>query len=293
MGRQNTSKTKQDRHVIVFDHARVDPSHCLSDGLFRPLKRQSLKGLSLDVRYKYKDYTFWWRNYCPLNITDQTVFLAVHRLASEKGRVKQVGPLEEVETMRAARDALKLKYQASDLDVLILETTVNEISKVMGNSKSGANFKQIKESLIRLSGVSFVIYKGDDVTTLFWQANLFSQMAGIDKNIAIAINPMLSRALAGGQSTFVDMREQRELSGEVSKRLHVWLSSWIKPGKSNKIKLDLLIPHVWGDECEKNKLRVRRFYLRAALDELNKLTGWTCLEDDTSGFVIIKRPNLG
>lgn len=293
MGRQNTSKTKQDRHVIVFDHARVDPSHCLSDGLFRPLKRQSLKGLSLDVRYKYKDYTFWWRNYCPLNITDQTVFLAVHRLASEKGRVKQVGPLEEVETMRAARDALKLKYQASDLDVLVLETTVNEISKVMGNSKSGANFKQIKESLIRLSGVSFVIYKGDDVTTLFWQANLFSQMAGIDKNIAIAINPMLSRALAGGQSTFVDMREQRELSGEVSKRLHVWLSSWIKPGKSNKIKLDLLIPHVWGDECEKNKLRVRRFYLRAALDELNKLTGWTCLEDDASGFVIIKRPNLG
>lgn len=293
MGRQNTSKTKQDRHVIVFDHARVDPSHCLSDGLFRPLKRQSLKGLSLDVGYKYKDYTFWWRNYCPLNITDQTVFLAVHRLASEKGRVKQVGPLEEVETMRAARDALKLKYQASDLDVLVLETTVNEISKVMGNSKSGANFKQIKESLIRLSGVSFVIYKGDDVTTLFWQANLFSQMAGIDKNIAIAINPMLSRALAGGQSTFVDMREQRELRGEVSKRLHVWLSSWIKPGKSNKIKLDLLIPHVWGDECEKNKLRVRRFYLRAALDELNKLTGWTCLEDDASGFVIIKRPNLG
>lgn len=293
MGRQNTSKTKQDRHVIVFDHARVDPSHCLSDGLFRPLKRQSLKGLSLDVSYKYKDYTFWWRNYCPLNITDQTVFLAVHRLAAEKGRVKQVGPLEEVETMRAARDALKLKYQASDLDVLVLETTVNEISKVMGNSKSGANFKQIKESLIRLSGVSFVIYKGDDVTTLFWQANLFSQMAGIDKNIAIAINPMLSRALAGGQSTFVDMREQRELSGEVSKRLHVWLSSWIKPGKSNKIKLDLLIPHVWGDECEKNKLRVRRFYLRAALDELNKLTGWTCLEDDASGFVIIKRPNLG
>lgn len=280
------------RHVIVFDHARVDPSHCLTDGLFRPLKRQSFEGLSLSVRYKYKDYTFWWRNYCPLNITDQTVFLAVHRLASEKGRVKQVGPKEEVETMRAARDALKLKYDASDLDVLVLETTVNEIAQVMGVTDSGANFKQIKESLIRLSGVSFVIYKGDDVTSLFWQANLFSHMAGLDKKIAIAINPMLSKALAGGQSTFVDMREQRQLKSEVSKRLHVWLSSWIKHGESNKIKLDLLVPHIWGDESEQNKLRKRRSYLRNALIEIDALSGWECAEDKCSGFVTIKRPKL-
>lgn len=285
-------KSAPKRHVIVFDHARVDPSHCLTDGLFRPLKRQSFEGLSLSVRYKYKDYTFWWRNYCPLNITDQTVFLAVHRLASEKGRVKQVGPKEEVETMRAARDALKLKYDASDLDVLVLETTVNEIAQVMGVTDSGANFKQIKESLIRLSGVSFVIYKGDDVTSLFWQANLFSHMAGLDKKIAIAINPMLSKALAGGQSTFVDMREQRQLKSEVSKRLHVWLSSWIKHGESNKIKLDLLVPHIWGDESEQNKLRKRRSYLRNALIEIDALSGWECAEDKCSGFVAIKRPTL-
>ena len=283
---------KINKHVIVFDHARVDPSHCLTDGLFRPLKRQSFEGLSLSVRYKYKDYTFWWRNYCPLNITDQSVFLAVHRLASEKGRVRQVGPKEEVETMRAARDALKLKYDASDLDVLVLETTVNEIAQVMGVTDSGANFKQIKESLIRLSGVSFVIYKGDDVTSLFWQANLFSHMAGLDKRIAIAINPMLSKALAGGQSTFVDMREQRQLKSEVSKRLHVWLSSWIKHGESNKIKLDLLVPHIWGDESEQNKLRKRRSYLRSALIELDALSGWECTEDKLSGFVTIKRPKL-
>lgn len=280
------------KHVIVFDHARVDPSHCLTDGLFRPLKRQSFEGFSLSVRYKYKALTFWWRNYCPLNITDQSVFLAVHRLASEKGRVTRVGPSNEAETMKAVRDALKLKYEASDLDVLVLETTVNEISKVMGITDAGNNHKQIKESLIRLSGVSFVIYKGDDVTSLFWQANLFSHIAGIDKRLVIAINPMLSKALAGGQSTFVDMREQRELNSEVSKRLHVWLSSWIRHGEENKIKLDLLIPHVWGDECEKDKLRKRREYLRNALGEINALEGWGCIEDKVSNFVTVKRPKL-
>lgn len=285
-------KVTPKRHVIVFDHARVDPSHCLTDGLFRPLKRQSYKGLSLDVRYKYKEYTFWWRNYCPLNITDQSVFLAVHRLASEKGRVSRIGSAEEAETMKAVRDALKLKYTASDLDVLVLETTVNEITKVMGITDAGKNYKQIKESLIRLSGVSFVIYKGNDITTLFWQANLFSHIAGIDKRLVIAINPMLSKALGGGQSTFVDMREQRELKSEVSKRLHVWLSSWIRHGEQNKIQLSLLIPHIWGDEGENDKLRKRREYLRNALDEINLLAGWECIEDKVSSFVTIKRPKL-
>lgn len=289
---KNKLASNKRKHVIVFDHARVDPSHCLTDGLFRPLKRQSYEGLSLSVRYKYKEYTFWWRNYCPLNITDQSVFLAVHRLASEKGRVRRVGPTEESETEKSVRDALKLKYDASNLDVLVLETTVNEISKVMGITDAGKNYKQIKESLIRLSGVSFVIYKGDDVTTLFWQANLFSHIAGIEKRLVVAINPMLGQALAGGQSTFVNMREQRELKSEVSKRLHVWLSSWIRHGQENKIQLDLLVPHIWGDECERDKLRKRREYLRNALNEINSLVGWECIEDKISSFVTIKRPKL-
>ena len=292
MKTQPTAKKQKSKHVIIFDHARVDPSHCLTDGLFRPLKRQSFEGQSLSVRYKYKDYTFWWRNYCPLNITDQSVFLAVHRLAAEKARTKVVGPSSESSTMIDARNALKLKYDASDLDILVLETTVNEIAQTMGITDSGANFKQIKESLIRLSGVSFVIYKGDDVTTLFWQANLFSHMAGLDKKLAIGINPMLSRALSGGQYTFVNMREQRELNSEVSKRLHVWLSSWLKAGTKDKIGLDLLIPHIWGDESEKGKLRTRRVYLRNALKEINELQGWSCVEDKESGFVVFERPKI-
>lgn len=292
MKTKKTTAKKPSKHVIVFDHARVDPSHCLTDGLFRPLKRQSFEGQSLSVKYKYKNYTFWWRNYCPLNITDQSVFLAVHRLASEKARVRVVGVEDESSTMKDVRTALKLKYDATDLDILVLETTVNEIAQTMGITDSGANFKQIKESLIRLSGVSFVIYKGDDVTTLFWQANLFSYLAGLDKKLAIGINPMLSRALAGGQYTFVDMREQRILSGEVAKRLHVWLSSWLKAGNSDKIQLDLLVPHIWGDVSDKSKLRIRRFYLRKALSEIDSLEGWTCFEESESGFVIIKRPKL-
>lgn len=283
---------KPQNHVIVFDHAKVDPSHCLTDGLFRPLKRESLKGKSLDVRYRYKNYTFWWRNYCPLNITDQSVFLAIHRLASEKKRAVRVAAQDDSPLMKSVRDALELELDAHDLDVLVLQTTSYEISQIMGVTDSGANFKQIKESLLRLAGVTFVIYKGDDETSAFWKANLIGKMAGIDDKIIISINPMLAKALAGKQSTFVDMREQRKLNSEVAKRLHVWLSSWIKHGESNKIKLDSLTPHVWGDECTSAKLRLRRFYLRAALFELNELDGWSSLEDAKTGYVVIKRPAL-
>lgn len=280
------------KHVIVFDHARVDPSHCLTDGLFRPLKRQSFKGLSLDVRYKYKEYTFWWRNYCPLNITDQSVFLAVHRLASEKGRVTPIRPSTFNETEKAVRDALELELQASDLDVLVVETTLYEISKILGVTDSGANLKQIKESLLRLSGVTFVIYNGDDESSAFWKANLIGRMAGVDGKIMISINPWLCKALAGNQYTFVSMQEQRALKSEVAKRLHVWLSSWIKNGGSGKIALDLLIPHVWGDECEKDKLRKRREYLRKALTEINTLEKWTCTEEKSANFIKITRQSL-
>ncbi len=286
-----TSKKKPVRkHVIIFDHARVDPSHCLTDGLFRPLKRESFLERALQIRYKYKDYTFWWRNYEPLNITDQSVFLAVHRLAAEKGNVVRVGPLHENLTMREVREALKLDYEAKGLDVLVLETTVTELASTIGIAKSGANYKLIKDSLIRLAGVSFAIYRGEDTSSVFWSATLFSQLAGVNGKIIVGINPLLSKALSGGQSTFISMVEQRKLKSEVSKRLHVWLSSWIRSGGENKIELDLLIPHVWGTELSGGALRCRRQYLRKALKEINCLDGWNCVEDEKSKKVTIKKP---
>lgn len=277
---------------MVFDHARVDPSHCLTDGLFRPLKKGSYKGMSLDVKYIYKDYTFWWRNYTPLSITDQTVFLAVHRLASEKGRADRVGPTHDNPTMVEVRGALNMRYDASSSECFVLQTTLYEIAQAMGVSIAGNNYDMIRESLYRLSGVSFVIYKTEDEKKPFWQTNLFSQLAGVDGKLVIAINPMLSKALAGGQSTFVNMNEQRTLSSDVSKRLHVWLSSWARDGVSRKIELDGLGTHVWGTQVDGSALRSRRHSLRKALKELNDLPGWTCEEDPDTGMVTVKRPKL-
>ena len=292
MKTKSPPKKSQSKHVIVFDHARVDPSHCLTDGLFRPLKRESLEDKSLRVSYVFKDYILKWVNYCPLSIADQSVFLAIHRLASEKGRFERVGNSHDNPMMLDVRTALKLDLEATNLDCLVLETSTYEIAKVIGISDGGNNLKKIKDSLLKLSCVSLIIYRGKEHKDPFWKANLFSQLAGIDGKIVVGINPMLSRALAGEQSTYVNMREQRDLKSEVSKRLHVWLSSWIRHNESKKVGLDVLAPHVWGDECEQNKLRKRRSYLRNAINEINNLEGWSCVEDKVSGFVTIKRPRL-
>lgn len=194
--------------------------------------------------------------------------------------------------MIEVRNALNLRYDATGSECFVLQTTLYEIAQAMGVSIAGNNYDTIRESLYRLSGVSFVIYKNDDEKKPFWQTNLFSQMAGVDGKIVIAINPMLSKALAGGQSTFVSMQEHRMLSSDVSKRLHVWLSSWARDGSVRKIELDGLGTHVWGNQVDGGALRSRRHSLRKALNELNALPGWTCVEDQDTGMVTVKRPKL-
>lgn len=278
-------KTKKNQ-PIVFDHAKVDTSHCLTDGLFRPLSRAPSKE-ALDVEHTYKGYTLRWLNYCKLAINDQSVFLAVLRLASEKARVERVGNSHESPLIQEVRTALKMEKEAANNDCLVLDTSLYEIAKTIGINDCGDNLRMIKRSLTKLSCVSLLIYKGNDIADAFFKTNLFSNLAGIDGRIHIGINPMLGKALSGGQFTHINMNEQRELKSDVSKRMHVWLSSWMRSGTRNKIELDKLVPHIWGEQPEQDKLRKRRLSLRKAIQEINELQSWKASEID--GNVLFER----
>lgn len=277
---------KSKKQITVFDHAKVDTSHCLTDGLFRPLSRAPSKE-ALDVEHTYKGYTLKWINFCKLAISDQSVFLAILRLASEKAKVQRVGDSHESPIMKEVRTALKMEKDASRNDCLVLETSLYEIAKTIGINDCGDNLKMVKRSLIKLSCVSLLIYKGNDIADAFFKTNLFSNLAGIDGKIHIGINPMLGKALTGGQFTHIDMREQRELTSDVAKRMHVWLSSWMRSGTAKKIELDKLVPHIWGEATEQNKLRKRRMALRKAISEMNELQSWKASEID--GNVLFER----
>ena len=283
------------RQVIVLDHARIDPSHCLADGLFRPMRRGDQKNASMDIHYRYKGFTFWWRNYQLLDISDQSVFLAIHRLAAARGRAERVGPDHQDPTFLNLRQALNMKLDAEELQCLAFSTSLNEIAKLIGLTNTGPNLKAIKDSLLRLSGVSFVIYKGEEHTSTFWQANLISQLAGCDGKVVIAVNPLLGKALVGKPSTYISMEEQRSLKSDPAKRLHVWLSSWASSQEERKIELDSLVPHVWGNQetSGESTNRRRRGLLRKGLAEIAALTGWTIEEDPKTSMIRVKKSEMG
>jgi len=284
INKQNNDELKR------LDHARVHPSLCLADGLFRPMKREKLDK-ALNIKYKYNDYTFWWRGYSLLSITDQSVFLALLRIGADSCNRVAANKNTTEGVLAEVRKALELDYEAVDNPCFVLTTSLYELAQTLGLAKSGENYKTIRDSLNRLSGVQFLICRGDKVDSPFWQANLFSRFAGADGKLFIGINPLVSTALVRGTSTFIDMAEQRQLKSEVAKKLHVWLTSWLRPKELRSIGLDVLIPHVWGDSCEGNTLRSRRASLRTAIVEINNLNNWQCVEDENR-IISVKRKSV-
>lgn len=287
-----TKKAKPKGHAVVYlDHARVDLMHCIADGLFRPLQRGAEKGVSLDIHYKIKakGFTLWWRNYQVLSIADQSVFLAIHRLLSEKRRARSfVAPADDNE--KALMEMLNVQQDNNQRQTVMLETSLTEIAKTIGLSDGGANLKNIADSIIRLSSVVCAIYSNDDPGKKFWQANLFSHLKMDSGKVYIAANPMLSNAILVNRNAYVDMQNQRELNSDPAKRLHFWLSGWADEDKLKKIELDHLIPHVWGDMPQMDvDIRNRRRILRKAIDEVAKLPGWICYENKER-MVFVQKP---
>ena len=282
-----SNKKPRPKKLFIVDHARLDPSHCLADGLFKPLFRGSRTSCELDVHYSAKnsDLTSCWFGPELLDIGDQSVFLAIHRLAAQAGRPERVDQNHTNPAFVNVRGALNITtHNAETMECLVLTTSPNEIASIIGVKLSGQAKTRILESLNRLSQVSHSIYKSSDPKTVLYQSKMLSVLTENGQTI-LGISPALSRAIVAAPSSFIDMREQRVLQSDITKRLHLWLSSWI--GANNiaaerTINLDLLIPHVWGNTGIEDALYSRRTALKTAIKELTTLTGWTCTVNTTA-----------
>lgn len=287
-------KPKQTKQLAIVDHARIDPSHCLADRLFRPLFRGSQKSAALDVSYKARNSKLLLRWTGPelLSISDQSIFLAIHRIAVQPESVERVGPNHPNPTFIKAREELHFAYQAASLKCLVITTTLKEIGAITKDtSLNGQARTRILQTLNRLSQVTLDIYEDSNPTAIAWQSRLISTSVS-GKILTIGINPMLSKAILTAPTTFIDMREQRALSSDVSKRLHVWLSSWFGANRlleTRGIKRDSLISHIWGDVGQGDALYSRRSTLLTVLDELNTLEGWSFSHDTRTNLITIQR----
>lgn len=288
---KSTRSKKPRPKPLIEDHARLDPSHCLADGLFKPLFRGSRTAATLNVEYNFREFVFHWSGPELLSIGDQSVFLAIHRLAAQPGRAERVGPNHDNPIFVATRSMLDMSYQAASLECLVLTASPTEIATTMGIVGNGQALKRIQESLVRLSRVTLDIHRSETPDAIVWQSKLLGT-ATSNRRILVGFNPLLSKAtLEGKPATFIDMREQRALKSDTTKRLHVWLSCWlgINHGQQErKVDMNHLIRHIWGDVSTGETLYSRRTALKIVLSEMNSLTGWECLLT-ASGSVVIKR----
>lgn len=284
---------EQRKSLAIIDHARLDPSHCLADGLFKPLLRGSNK-TGLSVRYQHKGYTFHWQGSELLGINEQSVFLAIHRLAATAGPDNRVDCNNADPNQQEARTRLKLAHEAVLSDCLVIETSANELTRTTGRKVNGQSAKRIVESLMRMADVCFCIYSTEAPSSPVFQSQLISVVES-ERLLHVGLNPCLTKAICKEPSTYVDMREQRVLESDITKRLHVWLSSWASPtvnGRDQRIGMDKLICHIWGDSATGDALYARRKKLHAAIAELNGLASWSCVLN-ANDIVHVRRTPVG
>ena len=116
---------------ITFNHARVDSTHCLTDGLFRPFQNGTRDETPLDVSHDYKKtHTFRWTHpESQLSINDQDLFIAILRVASHAGNVTAVSQEDADSEMKSARDALKMELDAPNSPCLVIKTGLRDFAK--------------------------------------------------------------------------------------------------------------------------------------------------------------------
>lgn len=282
---------------ITFNHARIEPTHCLTDGLFRPFQNGTRDETPLDVSHTYKHtHTFRWQHPTEcLSINDQDLFVAILRIASHAGNVTEIAQDTTDLAMKSARDALQLELDASNYGCLAIRTGLRDLAKRIGIAISGPALTRLDASMERLANVTLTISQSESDNPI-WRSRMFGVLKTEGSKRLIAINPWLSRAVQNEPVTYIDIDEQRALTMDVARRLHFWISGWANPGKTTQpTSLTRFLPHVWGPGAVNDPDNYRMRTLIKAFGEIEQKTLWKCRIQKTEdgSFVRITRPQLG
>lgn len=278
---------------------RFDPAH-LFDGLFVPTKGRKRGRLYVEPR-EFNGMQVSFQGFEQLGADDQSLLLAISAQLGIDGLLidDEAGPI--------ARQ-LKLDLQltgytngANGATPATKKTTLYSLL-VDAGYKDPNSAKDAHRALNRLANAQ--VREINKKTGWDRRCNListnFNRMTG---ETYIAANPRLAGALFSGQHVKISLYERNALESEAAKLLHCWLCSNVRLGASlgngNGVKLDTLLPHIYGPghEAASAKVKsVRRGNLRDALDEIRDQTaelhngyGWQ-LDQTSSGLVMVSRP---
>lgn len=271
---------------LVTQHARLEHTHAVAD-LFAALPRGDRPRRVVTVASSTGAHETW-RFTLPfaLDATDQSVLLVVLALTTQDEYARAIAP-------DGAARALSLAGEVAGASTMGVHTTEYRLARECGLAHGGSGAQSVRDAVDRLATATFDIQR--DGMTVSGGA-LIARARAPDGRLLIAVNPYLARALLDPDSILwvkVDLEERRSLASETARLLHAWLSAWLRPGSSGRIRLDTLARHVWppapSRKTPHSTLRRRRHVVRQALDEIAALPGWKVTPTDDRNAVHVAR----
>jgi hypothetical protein len=270
-----------------LSHARHDPAHCLTPGLFRALKRGERKLSKLDVVHDYGDgKQIEFKGPEPLGADDLRILQGIVAMAGPSGLV--LGPEPKTIGGQQLRLFLEPKWGAVEANAMVVKGSYRALAREVGYAKDGGSqFKAIRDCIERLWTVSIIAQQGRKRQGFRLLSEYASDEA--EGRLYVALNPLIAQAVMGGsQHVRISMDEVRALVSEAARLMHQRLCGWIDPGKTGKVGIDTLCGYVWPSEVSGSAMRMRRKRVREALPELEAL-GWSVVEF-AAGKYDITRP---
>lgn len=281
-------------------YAKVDPAF-FADGLFLPT---SNKNKAINIEHFFDKGIVRFRG-VQLGVAHQSVLLAICARMGRSGELIVKGTKNDLHAMQMS--LLDCSDFAKNTDCAILEATAGSLLTDAGLGVSGRAYDRFASYLTDMQ--TLTVYRQVLASKIGGGSNLLSFSHEADC-FRISLNWRLASAILGdAQFVQVSLFERHQLSDPVSKILHAWLSSILRPNKSlgfgDGVFLDSLIQHVWGkserpkDQNKRikydNTKRSRRIRLRKALGEINNVNDWIChnSENDKNRWYITRPSNLG
>ncbi|NOR70354.1 MAG: hypothetical protein GQ532_11800 [Methylomarinum sp.] len=245
---------------------------------FRPIRRGARrKGLERIYTCGNGDkltISLFWE----LDIADQDLLLCLLAIARAESRGVIIPVAPETISGKVLRVGLDLQGYAATQEALMISVSRFELLTELGRSSDSRSYLWLKNSLIRLSKVSFV--RDSQTDKYFWTFNLLS-VSSIAEQINIAINPLSARAVLGHQDGYVlqHRAERASLDSEEARALHSVLCGLVQPNTYKVINTDVISDRVYArydDVITDRAQRGRRAAVKSAAAQINKLDGWAC-----------------
>lgn len=263
-----------------FNHDRAT---CLAHGLFQSLPPVNRKKNNTFIIQDFGEAKIEWIAAFKLGVDDLRVLQGLLALSGDGGLLLQ--PKADNQIGRQLRLNLFPKWDALEQDALVTKTSYRSLAKLIGYKST--NTKPLRDSIERLWLLSVIAEKNGRRRGFRLLAEYASDRTTGD--IHVALNPMITEAVIGGQHVQLDMAEIRKLKTDCARLIHQRLCAYIDPGDHWTVSLDVLCSYAWPEPCGSAGLRSRRLRARKALDELGNL-GWQVSEAQANVYQI-KRPN--